>query len=197
MKTQVKQKAEVEEQRMIYGEVYAPNVPDAQGDWMTAEEIRKMAHAFVRKGAMNQIDVQHDETVVASRDLHIVESFIAQKGDPTFLEGAWVIGMHIPDDETWEKIKKHEINGFSMQAEVLAYEDEHELEVPHNLKGLTTKSEEHSHTFDVRYDDDMNFLGGTTDMVNGHFHLIRAGTHTEDAAGHRHRFSSVDGLKIN
>ena len=39
-----------EEQQIVYGEVYAPNRPDAQGEYMTAVEIRKMAHEFIRSG---------------------------------------------------------------------------------------------------------------------------------------------------
>ena len=39
-------KSESDEQKLVYGIVYEPDVPDAHGDYMTAEEIEKAAHGF-------------------------------------------------------------------------------------------------------------------------------------------------------
>lgn len=64
------------------------------------------------------------------------------------------------------------------------------------IKGTTSLHEEHMHQFFVTYDEDGNFLGGTTDEVDGHTHVIKAGTVTEESNGHRHRFSSVDNIEI-
>jgi hypothetical protein len=192
--TKLVTKADQPWQRLVYGEVYAPDRPDAQGEFMRADQIQKMAHKFARDLRLNQIDVMHDNQVVDANC--IVESFIARKGDPDFIEGAWVIGMHIPDDELWNKILKGEINGFSMEALVTRHPQEVQLDLPPVVTGMTSKSEEHEHKFYVSYKDDGSFRGGTTDFVNGHQHKILAGTHTEDAAGHSHRFSSVDVLRI-
>jgi len=103
-----------EEQQIVYGEVYAPNRPDAQGEFMTREHIRKMAHDFVRSGKMQQIDIMHGNTCLSGAC--VVESFVADDNDPNFLPGSWVIGMHVPDKGLWSAIKKGEINGFSMEA---------------------------------------------------------------------------------
>ena len=46
------------------------------------------------------------------------------------------------------------------------------------------------------YDEDGKFLGGKTDVVEGHFHIIKRGTVTEDSLGHKHRFSHVEDLMI-
>jgi len=188
-------KTDKPDEHLVYGEVYAPNRPDAQGEFMRAEEIKKMAHNFVRKGRMSSIDVMHDNHVVPG--LCIVESYIAKKGDPDFIEGSWVIGMHVPDETLWQQIKKGEINGFSMEAMINRDEQELEIDVPPVVTGITSKSEEHQHKFYVTYDDEGNFRGGTTDFVNGHTHQIVAGTHTQKADGHSHRFSSVDTIEIN
>ena len=187
-------KAETPELRIVYGEVYAPDRPDAQGEFMRAEEIQKMAHEFARAGRMASIDLMHDNKIIEGPC--IVESFIARKGDPDFIEGAWVIGMHVPNDDVWAKIKKGEINGFSMEAIVTRIEQDAELEIPPSITGLTSKSEDHTHTFTVKYDDKGNFMGGITGMAAGHTHRIVAGTHTENTQGHTHRFSSVDGMRI-
>jgi hypothetical protein len=188
------------EQRMVFGEVYAPDRPDAQGEFMRAEEIQEMAYEFVRKGRMDSIDVMHDNKLV---NAHILESFIARKGDPDFIEGAWVIGMHIPDDDLWAAVKKGELNGFSLEALVTRHEQEMEIEIPPVVSGTTSKSDvsaeiaQHEHKFFIAYGEDGAFKGGVTDEVDGHTHMILAGTHTETTLGHSHRFSSVDDLLIN
>ena len=183
-----------EEQQIVYGEVYAPNRPDAQGEYMTREEIRKMAHEFIRSGKMSSIDVLHDNKVV--KGSCVVESFVADEGDTRFIPGSWVIGMHVPDGGLWQRIKKGEINGFSMEALVTRHDRDVNVEIPPVVTGLTSKSDGHEHKFYVAYDADGQFKGGVTDTVNGHYHQILAGTHTQKADGHTHRFSSVDSIHI-
>ena len=183
-----------EEQQIVYGEVYSPMRPDAQGEYMTAVEIRKMAHEFIRSGKMGQIDLMHGNKVLKGSS--VVESFVSDAGDVRFLPDSWVIGVHIPDPMLWASIKKGEINGFSMEALVTRHDTDVEIEIPPVVTGMTSKSEDHEHKFFVTYDDKGQFKGGMTDVVNGHSHVIVAGTHTQDAAGHRHRFSSVDNVRI-
>jgi hypothetical protein len=183
-----------QEQHLVYGEVYAPDRPDAQGEYMNREEIQKSAHEFIRSGRMDQIDVMHDNKVV--KGCSVVESFIARDDDPVFLPGSWVVGIHIPDADLWDKVKKGEINGFSMEAFVSRSEKEVEIEIPPVVTGKTSKSDDHEHTFFVSYDENGVFRGGKTDFVNGHSHKILHGTHTTKDEGHSHRFSAVDKLVI-
>lgn len=183
-----------DELQIVMGEVYAPNRPDAQGEYMTAGQIRKMAHEFIRAGKMGQIDVMHGNTLVSGAS--VVESFVADMHETRFIPESWVIGVHIPDPALWATIKKGQINGFSMEALVKRVEQDVEMEIPPVVTGLTSKHEDHEHKFYVTYDATGQFKGGVTDTVHGHFHSIVAGTHTQDAAGHRHRFSSVDTLRI-
>lgn len=183
-----------EEQHLIFGEVYAPNRPDAQGEYMTAAHIQKMAHEFIRSGKMGQIDIMHGNRLVTGAS--VVESFIADEQDSRFLPGSWVIGVHVPDESLWQRIKKGEINGFSMEALVTRHDIEVDVEIPPVVTGLTSKHEDHQHKFYVTYDEKGQFKGGVTDIVNGHSHSIVAGTHTQDAEGHCHRFSSVDHVRI-
>jgi hypothetical protein len=187
-------KSDTPDQQIAYGEVYAPHRYDADEEWMTPVEIRKAAHKFASEGRMNQIDVMHDGEVV--EDCRVVESFIARKGDPDFIPDSWVVGVYIPDPELWAKVKKGEINGFSMEAFITRHEAEHEIEIPPVVQGMTSKSENHEHRFYVTYDENGVFKGGTTDVVNGHNHQIVAGTHTQVTKGHSHRFSSVDDVTI-
>lgn len=183
-----------ERERMVWAEVYAPNRPDSGGDFMTAEEIKKAAYQFMKNMRLDQIDSQHNNELVEGA--FIVESFIARKDDPHFIEGAWVVGMHVDNDEMWEKIEKGEINGFSLEAIALGEDVEVEVEIPPVVSGTTSETAGHRHTFYVSYDEDGNFLGGKTSIEENHFHVIKAGTITELVNDHNHKFSAVDELQI-
>lgn len=191
-----KMKVASDEKRLVYAEVYAPDIPDSNGDYMTAEEIEKMAHGFMRNMRLRELDTEHDG--VSVQDCCVIESFIARKGDPTFIEGAWVAGVHVLNDEMWKKIKSGEINGFSMEAMVRTKKMMIEIDVPPVVHGFTTTAEDgHSHEFFVSYNDRGEFIGGRTAAApDGHFHLIRLGTVTEEAKDHTHRFNGIDGVKI-
>src|SRR5512141_361014 len=181
-----------EEQQMVWAEVYAPNFPDADGDVMSASDIQQMAYKFMRERKTDRVDIQHNNKTT---DAYVIESFIARKGDPVFIEGAWVVGVHVPDKVTWQQIKKGEINGFSMEAMVTRQPSMIEIEIPPVISGMVTKAEDgHDHEFFVSYDEEGRFLGGTTSTVNGHFHVIKRGTVTEATNGHNHRFSYVEKL---
>lgn len=82
---------------------------------MTAEDIKKLAHRALKLDLAVIIDTQHDNVPNGS---YPVESFIARSGDPDYTEGAWVMGVKVPDDATWEKVLKGELNGFSFEAMV-------------------------------------------------------------------------------
>ena len=183
-------KALQDDERLVYGEVYSPMRPDSDGDIMDAETIKKMAHDFMRKQKLDQIDVQHDNNL--NPGASVVESFIARKDDPIFIEGSWVVGVHIPDDETWNKVKKGEINGFSIEAMVTKTPQTLEVEMPPIVNGKTTDSSDHNHDFFVSFDATGKFMGGRTAIAKGHFHTIRAGTITDDEQGHNHKFSFVE-----
>ncbi len=182
------------EQQMVWAEVYAPNRPDSGGDYMTQDGIQKAAYKFMKHQRLDQIDTQHNNELV--KGAVIVESFIARKGDPDFIEGSWVVGMHIDNAEMWAKIKKGEINGFSLEAMATTSHGDVEIEIPPVVSGLTSKSDQHEHQFFVTYGDDGKFLGGRTSIDEGHSHLIKGGTVTEPERGHTHRFSAVDDLLI-
>lgn len=182
-----------DELQIVYGEVYAPNVPDVHGEYMTPVEVRKMAHNFMRSQRVDKIDTNHDNELNGSM---IVESFIANEDDTTFLPESWVVGMHVPDPEMWVAIKSGDINGFSMEALVRLAEREIVIEVPDEITGTTSEAEDHTHTFIVRFDDEGNFLGGRTSEGGGHSHEILRGTVTETTDGHTHRYSFAEMVRL-
>lgn len=185
-------------ERLVYAEVYAPNRPDSDGEFMDAEGIRQMCFGFMKTMKLDSVDSYHNNELVEG--CCVVESFVARKGDPDFIEGAWVVGMHVNNDEVWEKIEKGEINGFSMEAMVQKTTVAVEMEIPPVITGKTLKAElsenDHTHSFFVAYNDDGKFLGGRTDVVDGHFHSIRRGSVTEKAEDHAHKFSHLDDIQL-
>ncbi|GLY12222.1 XkdF-like putative serine protease domain-containing protein [Pseudobacillus badius] len=115
---------EEEEQQLVYGLVYEPDVEDSHGDFMTAEEIEKAAHGFM-KDARN-IDKQHDFNAGVGE---VVESYIAPAdftiGEQTITKGSWVL-VTKASDEIWEEIKKGAITGYSMAGTAETIEKQNE-----------------------------------------------------------------------
>jgi len=182
-----------EDRQLAYGEVYLPMIPDSQGDFMTEIEIEKMAHEFMKSGLLRGVDTQHD---LCDNGSIIVESFIAREGDPDFIKGAWVAAVWC-SDEVWPLVKSGELGGFSMYGKGERIPTMITIEIPDNgiLKGYTDTFEDHTHTYSIRFDKEGGYLGGDTNVVNGHAHKITKGTTTEDADDHRHRFSFVEALR--
>jgi hypothetical protein len=179
-------KADAKEQ-IVYGMVYAPDLLDMQGDMMTAEDIRKMAHEYMRDVNLRKsIDTQHDEVAA---DAYPVESFIASEGDPMWIPGAWVLGVKIEDPDLWLKVEKGEINGFSFSGKATASTVLVEYEYFPTVFGVTAPAEDgHTHTFVVKLDEDGKPIFGITSAApDGHVHDIVRGTATNESSGHKHR----------
>lgn len=190
----------VEWERCVFAEVLIPGVANVFGDYWSAAAIRECAYEFMRRGF--GIDVEHDNVDVNAAGLvamgggaYVIEAFLARPGDPDFIEGSWVIGMHITDDELWDKILNNEINGYSYEATVnflpaiLAEADDG------TRTGFTEPDpfDGHRHAFMVLVDADNRPLSGGTDEVDGHSHTITTHTVTDEADGHTHRFNLVTG----
>lgn len=104
-----------DEKRLLYGVVYAPNDEDSQGDWATEEDIEKAAHAFLSNAFVRNIDKDHDFR--PQDGAYVAESFILRGQDPMFPNekpGTWVVAIKIDNEETWNAVKKGELQGLSM-----------------------------------------------------------------------------------
>ena len=181
-----------DEKQIVFAEVYAPNVIDSQGDFMSRDEIERMAYRFMAEGRVSKVDTNHD---LNDNGSIVVESFLARDGDPDFITGSWVVGVHIPDAGLWSDVKKGELNGFSMYGGGTRRDRIVEVEIPDDgiLKGDTTGGDSHEHEWTIRFDEHGNFRGGTTlPDESGHVHKIEKGTATEFADGHNHRFSYME-----
>jgi hypothetical protein len=182
------------EYHYAFGEVYTPLLVDSDGETMTAEEIRKLAHEFIAKGLVDAIDLEHSRK---ASGVKVVESFIARENDPDYHAGAWVLGVRMKDGAIWKAIQDGRINGYSFQA-VLDKEAKTVLvEAGKSFTGETFDSPtldgvplpEHKHTFYVEFDKKGQVSFGTTNEVFAHKHKISRSITTELALGHKHRFN--------
>lgn len=183
----------VDWKQIVYAEVYAPNVLDTHGDYMTAETIEKMAHDFLKAKNQRNIDIMHNNVLIKAC---IVESYIARDDDTFFTPKSWVVGIHIEDENVWQAILKGELNGLSLEAFATPEERIVEVAIPDTVRGYTSNVKNHTHQFIARYDSQGNFIGGITDVVDGHSHDIEHATMTNISEGHSHTFDSVDGFYI-
>lgn len=182
-----------DEKQLAFGEVYIPMIPDSQGDFMTGTEIEKMAHGFMKNGLLRGVDTQHD---LCDNGSIVVESFIARKGDPDFIEGSWVAAVWCPDD-IWPMVKSGELGGFSMYGSGERVPTMITIEIPDDgiIKGETIEADDHTHKFIIKFNEKGQYMGGETSTTDGHSHKITKGTVTEKSDGHRHRFSYLEALQ--
>lgn len=179
------------EYHYVFGEVYAPEQVDSDGEAMKAEDIQKMAHDFIARGLVKSLDTNHNKVLNGAE---VVESFIARKGDADFTEGAWVLGVRMTDGELWDAIKSGEINSFSFEATVNKVVSDKDLPMYTVAAGKTEKSqaddiiEPHTHAYYLEFDSNGQVKKGQTDEVLGHFHKICGSVVTEKTNGHYHRF---------
>ena len=175
-----------EARRLIYGEVYAPDRLDTHGEFMTAKDIETMAHRFMQLKMSEAIDTNHDNQPNGSFP---VESFIAREGDPDYTEGAWVLGVKVPDDAIWNAIKAGHLNAYSFEARVVARDVEIEYYVMRDHVGAVEKAMDHDHAYFLQMSSDGRVLKGwTSPGPDGHVHDILKASLTEPADGHIHRY---------
>lgn len=106
-----------EAKRVVLGPVLIPDVADLQNEIISAEEIEKTAHNFMK--ALSNGNAHPGQMHKEFKgDLHIVESYImpadAVVNGHVIKKGTWMLGVHIPDDAAWKKIKAGKYKGFSV-----------------------------------------------------------------------------------
>lgn len=189
---QVQFKTIEEEQQIVLGEVYAPNMVDTDWEAMLPKDVEEMAHNFLTNGYLDHIDVRHN---LVSSGAKVVESYIVRNpNDPFFTEGSWVMGVWVPDD-LWKQVKEGELNGFSFWGTSSKHPVRVAIEVVRSVVGITedgqddAKSiEKHPHTFVVRLDNKGLVVSGHTDFVHGHQHTISCTSATDREKNHSHRY---------
>jgi hypothetical protein len=113
-----------EDKRQVFGwaSVISKNgvpVEDRQGDVIDPEELEKSAYEFVlksRKGGhqhkRNGDEVYHVSDMIES--MVVTDEKKEAMGLPDDAPTGWWVGFKVHDDDTWHKIKKGDVTGFSI-----------------------------------------------------------------------------------
>ena len=191
MKVRIAKSESSGEQHYVYGVVYAPLQVDTDWETMCAEDICKMAHDFVAKGRVEQIDIMHDSQPCGAE---VVESFIARKGDLDYPEGAWVLGVRLPDGPIWEAVKSGKLNGFSFGGVAKMVPKTVLVDLVKIGSGDTESNTDieimpaHTHEYYVEFGENGRVVFGTTSEVMGHVHKISGTVVTDPELEHSHRY---------
>ena len=120
-----------EEKHMVYSAVLIPDKPiyrrNEDGDEFyvefTKESIEKMSQQFFKDYRQDAITLDHDTN---ASDITVVESWIktdmfkdksvALGLNESLPIGTWFCGMKVNQIDAWERIKNHELNGFSVES---------------------------------------------------------------------------------
>jgi hypothetical protein len=118
---------------VITGPAMTPNVliprKGADGNifhvYFSEETIEKIARKFLETKQLHNTDINHDDDVVQENTL--LESWIVQDPDMDKSKtygfevpaGTWMVSYKINNQETWNKIKNGELNGFSIAGQFI------------------------------------------------------------------------------
>jgi hypothetical protein len=115
-----------EESRYTLGIAYPANEVDAHGDFTDAAELEEAAWNFMVKS--RNIGTDHEDGTDFSGT--VVESYIYRgpdwtSGEETITPGDWLVGA-VWAEESWDRVKKGELTGWSIQGLALIDEDAEE-----------------------------------------------------------------------
>jgi len=182
-----------DEERVVFGEVFAPMRADTYTDVMTAQEIKKAAYNFMKNMRLDNIDVMHNLEKTGS---YIVEFFIVrQEDDPDgFLPGSWVVAIKIEDPAIWDQIISGDLNGLSLYGEARKQTATVKVDRVTEISGITEVSLDsmfppHTHDFHIKFDANDSIVPTFTSDTFEHTHGVVQATATEESHGHGHRFS--------
>ena len=119
-----------EEKRLLISPVLIPNQPiyrrDDKGNEFNIvfpeETILKAQQNFYKQGFQRNSNIEHDDNLTLN-DVTFVESWIKEdythdkslKYGFDLPNGTWFAVMKVENDETWQKVKKGEVKGFSIE----------------------------------------------------------------------------------
>jgi cation transport regulator ChaB len=104
-------------ERITYDVVYPAWQVDLQGQYATADEVRKMAHDFMSNGGGTNLMHVTGMKMSDGQPAGVpVQSFIADENNPRFPRDAWVMAVKW-HPEAWDKIKSGELRGYSIEGQ--------------------------------------------------------------------------------
>lgn len=126
----------VTEERIIAAAVLVPDKTDLHGEIYDKETVRAASYYFMENYLQDDehgIDVMHDDEVVPDA-IRVLQSFILdeektynvevpaldpdhetkEESDITFPEGTWIMYARVISDTLWDRVKKGELNSWSI-----------------------------------------------------------------------------------
>ena len=118
---------EREDKHMLVGAVLIPNKPiyrNQNGEefyvQFSSQTIEKLAHNFLMSDRIYSFTEQHEDI---ADNIAVVESWIKLSENDKSVEygldapiGTWFIAAKVDNDDVWTKVKRCELNGFSVEA---------------------------------------------------------------------------------
>ena len=117
-----------EEKHIILGPCMIPNEhifrKDDKGNpyyvFFSPETIKMIAEKYMRNKYIDNNDMMHDG--VAVPDVYVMESWIKESNNDKSTDygykdlpvGTWFVSMKVNNPEIWDKVKSHQLNGFSV-----------------------------------------------------------------------------------
>jgi hypothetical protein len=117
-----------DEKRMVVGPAMVPDLKifrkDSKGNpyyvYFSAETIKMIMEKYMRNKYTDNNDENHNGKAVS--DVYVVESWIKEDkedksnkyGYSELPIGTWFVSMKVKNDEVWNKVKRGELNGFSV-----------------------------------------------------------------------------------
>lgn len=102
-----------DEEHIVCGVVYEPDVEDAQGDKANEVEIRKAAYQFMEQS--QSFKVMHKGKEVKVK---VLESYVAPENftiaKQAIKKGSWILTVRVLNKKIWNAVKEGELTGFSM-----------------------------------------------------------------------------------
>lgn len=104
------------EKKQVFGYVLVPDVEDLQGDIVSAEEIEKACHSFMKSITHNEqtgdtgTGLEHQ---VFEGIGYPIENYFDSTG-VNGIEGGWWLGTQITNETIWKAVQDGEITGYSL-----------------------------------------------------------------------------------
>ena len=116
------------EKKVLFGAALIPNKDilrlDDQGNefyiWFSEETVSKAAHLYMKRQNTHNTTLEHEHDV---NDCYVIESWLKESDLDKSMKygfrdlpiGTWFVKMKIDNDAVWDKIKKGEQKGFSIE----------------------------------------------------------------------------------
>ena len=114
-----------EDKQILFGPAMIPdmyifrNQPSEHYVMFSKQTIENIVNKFFKENKLHNISVEHEfgitSCTVVSSFLIDHEQGIVPVQYADLPDGTWIVGVHVDDNELWNKIKNAKINGFSIE----------------------------------------------------------------------------------